>query len=189
MELDEKHKLIIAGVIGVLVVGAMLYLTYSAYQQKQAAEQEIVKYQDRLRKARDRIKEIPALRQREFELSTAVNEYVKILPTSGEVNKLYDTINDLKDEAGVQLLSYRVGRASGGRRKMSSNFQMHTRDLKLVGDFFSIAKFINLIERYKRFMRVESFDMKPSEGGQIDSTLKFSTFTYTPKAKRTSKKR
>lgn len=189
MEMDEKQKMIIAAAVGVLLVGVLLYLTYSAKTQKEAAEKDIAAFQKRFREARERIKEIPALRQKEFELNNAVNEYVKILPTEQEVEKMYDTVNDLKDEAGIQLSSYRPGKQAGkSRQKMSSNFQMHTRDIRISGNFFAIVKFINLIERYKRFMRVESFDLKPTEGDILDSTVKFSTFTYTPKKASKSKK-
>lgn len=194
MELDEKQRMMIAAAVGVLLVGVLLYLTYSARKQKELAEQNIATYMKKTRDARDKIKQIPALRQEEFQLDNDVKEYVRILPKEAEINKLYEIVNDLKDEAGVKLERYTIGREAKGRKKMSASFQTHTRDLKLKGKFFSVAKFINLIERYKRFMRVESFDLKPGgdEGvDELDASLKFSTFTYTPrvssKAKRKAK--
>lgn len=183
--LSEKQKLIVAAGVGVALVGVMLYLTVTARTQIQQARNDIAQFQKQSKDAKQRISEIPALKQKEFQLSNAVNEYVKILPTEKEVNALYDTLNDLKDTAGVMLSGLKLSSGSAAsQKKMSANFQMHTRDTKVSGPFFKVCTFINLLERYKRFMRVEVIGMKPiGEGGQVqlDAALRFSTFTYQPK--------
>jgi len=176
-DLSEQQKLIIAGGVGLVVVAVLLYMVYDAQAQIQKARKEITSYRQKIVTAQQRIKEIPALREKRYALTNAVEEYVRILPNGREVEALLDTVSDLKKEAEIELMSFRIERGQR-RRGGSRNFEKHTRQTKVVGEFFNIAKFINLLERYKRFMSVESFEMKPKEKKMIDADLKFSTYTY-----------
>jgi len=182
-ELTEQHKLIIAAGIGLVVVGVLVYLIYDAQSQIKQARTEITTCRQNIVKARQRIEEIPALREKRYALTNAVEEYVRILPNGAEIEALLDTVSDLRKEAEVELTSFRIVRGATRRRGGSRSFEKHTRQTKLVGPFFNIAKFVNLLERYKRFMSVESFSMKPKEdtpqGGKVLGVdLKFSTYTY-----------
>ncbi|MEW6355950.1 MAG: type 4a pilus biogenesis protein PilO [Planctomycetota bacterium] len=177
-ELTEQQKLMVAAAIGILVVAVLLYMIYSAQSQIQAARTEITNYRQKIVKAQERIKEIPALREKRYALTNAVEEYVRILPDGREVETLLDTLSDLKKEAEIELTSFRIMQEARRGRGGSQNFEKHTRQAKLIGPFFNIAKFINLLERYKRFMSVESFTMKPKEGTMLNVELRFSTYTY-----------
>ncbi|NOZ23612.1 MAG: type 4a pilus biogenesis protein PilO [Planctomycetes bacterium] len=178
IELTEQQKLLAAAGVGIVVVGVLLYMIYDSQSQIQKARTEIITYRKKIVKAQQRIKEIPALREKRYALTNAVEEYVKILPDGREVEALLDTLSDLRKEAEVELISFRITREARRGKGGSRKFEKHTRQAKLVGEFFNIAKFINLLERYKRFMSVESFSLKPKEGKMLDVDLKFSTYTY-----------
>jgi len=192
-QFDDKRKLLIAAAMSVLIVGVLAYLIYSDYETISSLKAECERHLRNIDTAKAKIREIPALREQRYKLTQIVEEYVRILPDQREVEALYDTLAAFEEKSHVRIRSITAPPPERGRRKQatSANFVKHTRDLNVYGTFFQVATFINLIENYKRFMRVDSFTMRPGgeTEGCLNLTMKMSTFTYQRRARPASGKK
>jgi len=186
-ETDEKTKLLLGIGVMVIVVLTLLYLIYRDYTEINETKTRIERHLRDIETAKAKIKEIPALREQRYKLTHAVEEYVRILPDRKEVEALYDTLSEFEKKSGVQIRDFAAPQQqrTTRRQQRSANFIKETRDVRVIGDFFQVATFINLIENYKRFMRVDSISMRPSSqgSGMLDVRLKLSTFIYRRRAK------
>ena len=188
--MDEKQKLMIAiGVAAAVAVG-LLYLIYLERNTAAETQTSIETCREAVKAAEAKIAEIPKLEAERQELIKFVEDYVRILPDEKEVEALLETLSELKDQAGLApdaITSFQFGQEGGFMRSRatSANFQRYTRKVALKANFFQFATFASLLERYKRFIQVDSFSIKPkAEGGsQLDVTMQLSTFTYSRKKK------
>lgn len=92
----------------------------------------------------------------------------KILPTVEEVSyeKFLELLGRLKKEAKVELfkaklLKQKKGRAGPGQAPQGA-FDKVSYELDLEGCFYDLVKFVYLLETYKRFIRIDSFEFKPA---------------------------
>ncbi len=188
--MDERQKLIASIAAVVAVAAGLLYLIYRERTISAETEASIRNCRINIKTAEEKIAQIPALDAERTRLTEVVEEYVRILPDEKEVEALLETLSELKQEAGlvpdaIESFTFVPEPAAAGRHATSANFQKYIRQVRLRATLFQFATFVNLLERYKRFIQVDSFNIRPqAEGMEHDINMQMSTFTYS----RTKKK-
>ncbi|MHC4713113.1 MAG: type IV pilus inner membrane component PilO [Planctomycetota bacterium] len=185
----EKTVLLVILVASALVAlgagGGVYYLQRKAKE----VEAENAVLQSRVAQAQTKISKLPAMRAQRESAEARLVVAERILPSQEEIESLVDNLSEFALASGViieKAAPIRQG-AFAGPRGVVKRFEEADFELKLQGDFFEFVEFINLLENYKRFIRVDGFSLKsgrtPEEA--LDISLKFATFTYngTPAAK------
>jgi len=181
----------VVGAVAAAVAVFLAVLIFMEYRASGETQQTIANLQQSIEKADGKIREIPALEAERNRLTEVVEEYVRILPDEKEVEALLETLSELKDKAGLApdaIESFTFAAEPTGaksRAATSANFQKYMRQVRLHATLFQFADFINRLERYKRFIQVDSFSLRPqADSLEQDINMQMTTFTYS----RTKKK-
>ena len=104
-----------------------------------------------------------------------------ILPSQKEVEVLVDSLSEFAKKSGVIItkaapVRQTAFKATGGAKR----FDEADFDLTLEGSFFQFVEFLNSLENYKRFIRVDKFSVAAGKApGEPNSVaMSFATFTY-----------
>ena len=181
---NKKEKMILLALLigsGVLALlaGTGIYLL-----QRKSGELEIANQglKSRVAKAETKIAKLGELRLQRESADKRLRVAERILPSQEEVENLVDNLSEFAVESGVVIAKAKPARqgAFAGRGGVVKRFQEADFDLKLVGDFFQFVEFINKLENYKRFIRVDEFSIKSetAKGSALCIGLNFATFTY-----------
>ena len=182
--MNEKQKLLVAAAAVAAVAFGMAYLIYGEYRASGEALETIESAKKDIEMAEGKIAEIPGLEAERNRLAALVEEYVRILPDEKEVEALLETLSELKDKAGlapdaITSFTFTQDPIGAGRSAASANFQKYIRQVRLKATLFQFADFVNRLERYKRFIQVDTFTLRPvADGTEHDITMQMSTFTY-----------
>jgi Tfp pilus assembly protein PilO len=182
--MNEKQKLMVAAAVAAAIAIGLAYLIYVEYGTSVEALETTANVKKGIQLAEAKIKEIPGLEAERNRLAAVVEEYVRILPDEKEVEALLETLSELKDKAGLApdaITSFTFTQEPIGtsRSAASANFQKYVRQVRLRATLFQFADFVNRLERYKRFIQVDSFSLRPQTEGTVhDINMQMSTFTY-----------
>ena len=196
--MSEGKKLVISVLVvvaGVIGTGAWVGLGVSECSE---LDKIIVVKKTELEKLEKKVSAIPGLKKEKAKLADELDTIEEILPKQRELNKLFDTLSDLKNAVNKGRSKGRMALASLAplRDKRLTNapvtsYNKTSYSLSLSADYFSLIKFLNLLENHNRFIQVDSFSIKQKDEGSVinDVNLKLSTFIYDPKSKSTTTKR
>jgi len=185
----ESRKTLISLLVVIVVVAGIITWLVMGVRQSRKLNVSITEKAAKLQDLHAKIAAIPGLRQEQQKLAGELEEYETILPNDRELNKIFDTLSEYEKKAGLKIQTFSPTR----ERKTAANvpetsYRQVSYDLDLTGDYFSLVKFLNLLENHDRFVQVDSFTMKQKrqEGSANvanDISLKLSTFVFDPKAK------
>ncbi len=173
--------------LAMLIGAGVLALASGAgvwYLQKESAELETQNsaLQTRVAQAQTKISKLPQLRAQREESEVRLRVAERILPSQEEIETLVDNLSAFAERSGVVITKAAPVRqvAYGGPGGSARPFEEANFDLDLKGDYFQYVEFLNLLENYKRFIRVDSFTISPgrSQDESLGIDLKFATFTY-----------
>lgn len=188
--MNEKQQLLVAAAVAAAIAVFLGCLIFSEYRTSQETQVMIDSCKRNIEMADAKIREIPTLEAERNRLTAVVEEYVRILPDEKEVEALLETLSELKDKAGlapdaIESFTFAAEPTGVKSRAASANFQKYIRQVRLRATLFQFADFVNRLERYKRFIQVDSFSIRP-EGDSLENgiMMQMSTFTYS----RTKKK-
>lgn len=136
----------------------------------------------RISTAKNKIAQLPLIRQ-ERELAQAELQVAEsILPSQKEIEMLVDSLSEFARQSGVIIAKAEPVRqvAYQSARGGAKRFEEAQFDLDIEGDYFQFVEFVNNLENYKRFIRVDDFTISAGkvEGEPHSVKLKFATFTY-----------
>lgn len=180
---NKKEKMILLALLigsGVLALlaGTGIYLL-----QRKSGELEIANQglKSRVAKAQTKIAKLGQLRLQRETADRRLRVAERILPSQEEVENLVDNLSEFALESGIIISEAKPALHSAlAGRGVVKKFHEATFSLKLVGDFFQFVEFINKLENYKRFIRVDEFSIKSgtAKGSALSIGLNFATFTY-----------
>jgi Tfp pilus assembly protein PilO len=179
---DESRKLLLTLVVVVValgLIGAGLY-----HDNKQLKEARVQLEEKKTREAALRTITDVRLPQAREALATKrelVALYMTTLPSATEIESMDETLNQYKDESGVNLTERRpVRTATAPAEEQSQSYYRYSYNLSLEGDFFSWVHFMRLLETHQRFVQIDEFDVrKTSDDPEVlDVKMKISTFSY-----------
>ena len=182
--MSEGRKLLISVLVVAVTLGGVVAWLVVGVKASKKLDVSIRQKGLQLTELQEKVAAIPALRQEQQRLAGELKECETILPNDRELNKIMDTLSEYEKEAKVELrvFSPRTERKSSQSGPQTS-YKKVSYDLDLVGEYFNIVKFLNLLENHNRFVQVDSFNVKQKdEDSPInDVSLKLSTFVFDPK--------
>jgi len=174
--------LIVSGVIA-LSAGSGVYML-----QKKAGELEAenMVLNSRVATAQTKLAKLPALRAEREKSQSRLEVAESILPSQEEIENLVDSLSEFASRSGIIIAKsapVRQGAYSGVRGAVKK-FEEADFNLDIYGDFFQFVEFVNMLENYKRFIRVDGFSVNTgrNEDEALDINVQFATFTYVSSA-------
>ncbi len=186
IRIPEKTLLIVSIAVSVVLVGSFSALCYMKWKAVEKVRQEC----DVLtRKANELQKKINKLGEKEEErdrLAEKIHEYEKILPDAKEVENLMTMLSeqgrrsdcDVRDFSLVEKRGGGRGRSTGGGTYEKVKFECSISSKKPGKGYYSACRFLNLLERYERFIAVDEFSMSGGRGSDISMGMDISAHTY-----------
>lgn len=180
---NKKEKIVLLTVIIGACILALGAGTGVYFLQKKAAELEAdnIMLQSRVAQAQTKLSRLPAMRAHRETAQAKLHVAERILPSQEEIENLVDNLSEFAIRSGIVIAKAApVRQGAYGHGGVVKRFEEANFDLDLVGDYFQFVEFLNLLENYKRFIRVDTFAMKSgrSQEEPLDIDLKFATFTY-----------
>ncbi|MFQ5504785.1 MAG: type 4a pilus biogenesis protein PilO [Planctomycetota bacterium] len=178
---DNKKVLLIAITGGLLTAGSFLGVLW-ARSRIEDEKTKIVDLDQKIATAEGKKARIPQDERDVIILRENVTEYVKILPEDSDLTDFVRTVNSFAQSSGVQLKSVTPGAKPRGKR---SAFSRHTYKIAFTGSLWQFLKFMNSFESFKRFVRVNAFNLsagRPSDSSgiveEVIHTLNLTVETY-----------
>ena len=172
--MNEKKPLIIACVVLFLIIaGGSSAIYYLGFVKLPEREKVLAAAVAELKKAQEKKALIPKLEASIKDLKDqAVKKRVRIPDLDGlEYDGLANLLDDMRKRAGVDVakgsFSLPKGGAAGGRPgATAANIHKVQYDLGVKGGFHQLLRYLNMLEKDRRFLNVESFAVaKGSEAG------------------------
>ncbi|MEO6596663.1 MAG: type 4a pilus biogenesis protein PilO [Planctomycetota bacterium] len=143
--------------------------------------------------AEGKIAQIPGIEKEVIVLRENLDEYVKILPDTKELNAFVRTLQQFERQSGIMGTGLtpknsRVGKANGQFTPIEYTYDF-------TATLWQFLKFINLMESYERFVSITDFNIQSgatgrgevSRDGDIVHKVRLTMQTYTYNGKATGK--
>ena len=164
MKVKDKQRVIMTAVAFFVVSCGIGALNFFKFKERSKIRGEIARLDQEEQLAEEKIKKIPELLDKRSDLVATINRYVEILPPEEEVQhiKFVNIIDKYRQETAmiIQKAEY-VPIKIDGATKASQRFIRHRYRFKLIGTFSDFLEFVNRIENHTRFLKVDSFTIKP----------------------------
>lgn len=172
--MNEKTKLILTVVLGVLVSGGFATGIYLGNAKIDEAETKTSGLEKKIAEYDGKLREVPELRRQVEHLSEVVVRYERILPNERELVNIVNFFNDARRGAGIDSLSSSpVTKKPRGRNVRPLPYEKHSFEIEFSCTFEEFARFVNLLETQPRFMQVEAFSLKANrkKGMAFDANM------------------
>jgi len=179
-KLEERQLLTISVVVVIVILGAIGAGIYLSHRTLSNLIKQNAKLESQVQAAKKKIDDIPRLQARRDRLEENLRDIEEGLPDRKELENMVDTLAEFKEASGVDILSVKPKKRTPTRMQISEAYEEYPYSLSIRADFFSFAKFVNLLETYKRFIRVNSFRINKKSPDSLvnDIDIEVSTFSY-----------
>lgn len=169
---DWAFVLVIVAVCA-LLVGLFVLVVQKKQQEKiGAVEVQVTQKAGELAEAKHNAANIDALRALE-KYTARLSEQLRLrLPDEQEFADFLQTLENIGDHHELNL-SFKSGKT---RREQFKETQPYT--VTATGDFHRIMRFVNDLECYERYVRVDDIDIKYIEAGASEAKFVVSTFRF-----------
>lgn len=168
--MNEKQQLyLVIGVFVLIAVGELAY-GYFGYEERGRHLQALERLDVNERDAKAKLSRVADLRETAKEMAAILEEYVTILPTEEEAreeaflvaidNFARNSGLDMRNGAAEEVPESRASRR-GKTKQDEKKFVLHRYRFNLRGSFPAFLKFMNRVENHPRYLRIDSFDLKP----------------------------
>lgn len=181
---SKKETMVI---LVVLLAAGFLFLSagvasYLVHRKTTVLRQDNAALQQRLNAAKTKVNKLSEMR-RQREVAQARLEIAEsVLPSQKEIEALVDNLSEFAKQSGVIIAKVQPMRqvAYKAQKGTTQRFDEAVFDLDLVGNYFQFVEFLNCLENYKRFIKVDSFNLAGARtaGDPLSISLKFATYTY-----------
>ncbi|HEX5053558.1 MAG TPA: type 4a pilus biogenesis protein PilO [Planctomycetota bacterium] len=186
---QKKQLIAIGGGAIVLCLSAVggVYYTQGLIEDVQV---QTTQKQEAIVTAEGKIAQIPGAEREVVILRENLDEYVKILPDTKELNAFVRTLNQFERQSGIMgtgltTKNSRIGKASGQFTPIEYTYDF-------TATLWQFLKFINLLENYERFVSITDFSIQSGASSRGESSrdgdvvhkvrLTMQTYTYNGKA-------
>ncbi len=177
--LDNKIKLVVFIVLVVLPVGLFYFIPYTKNIQKvEALEQQKVKLQAEITKARKAASELDKIKAAIKDTEEKFKKTATVLPKEKEIPGLLTNISDLGKRAALDFNTFRPG------AEISKEFYAEIPvNIQIKGPYHNLGYFLDKISKLERIVTVNNIRISASakEGNEmsLSSTLKLTTYRFT----------
>ena len=179
MKLNEKQKMVVVlMVLGLAVIG-LGTLIFFKLQERRSLNKKMERLVTAERKAVEKIKRIPKLRDDRDTLASRIDEYAAILPKDAHVehDAFVDTIDSYRRDTNIVIKKAEYIKPRRRQKKdgeKPEKFIRHRYSFELLGTVPHLISFMNKIENHTRFLKVDAFDIRPvgsSPGGSPEAEM------------------
>ncbi len=181
--MNEKQKLLATIGVFLFLAGALGGYGWWQWKKIQETEKQIKRMHAEIAKLSNKIKQIPEMERLRDALSKKITEYEKILPDKKEVEGLMSMLSEQAELAGCKVHDFslvggkrRLGMAAGPYRKI--RFQCTVTSSREGKGYIAAMTFLNLLERYKRFIAADSFSIAKGGGEGESMQMRLNAHTY-----------
>jgi Tfp pilus assembly protein PilO len=181
---SKREKLILLSVLAVSAIVALSAGVWIYFLSRWGGEFRTANdaLRTRVSVANAKLAKLNALRAEREQAQARLDVAESILPSQEEIENLVDNLSEFAKKSGVTIVKTAPVRQTAYKvvKGAVKRFEEADFDIELVGDFFQFVEFLNYLENYKRFIRVDDFAVAAgrSEGEPNAMKLKFATFTY-----------
>jgi Tfp pilus assembly protein PilO len=180
-----------------IVLGGVAAAIYSRYNEKQATMGEIQKLREEIAGYEKRIAMKEAKQKQKDDIEDNFAELVEILPQASaqQQDRIYQILTQIaantrvKPKGLVQKPPQGPGAAPPPTQpqgkpqpQFGDAFQRTELAVQFEGTFANFMKFLNMVEAYPQFLKIDEIEMKPVKKEQVppvlDIKLTLSTFSY-----------
>ena len=155
IKMPHKQKLLILGGTIILVMTLYLWQWYFPVREEIVNNgNQKVELEKKLKVLQSAQKEIDTFKAEIAILTSQYQKQSEILPHEEELPKLLNSIVDLSKETGVMIKAF-----TPGTIQKLENYQEMGVNLKLLGNFHSLAAFMDKISKLKRIVNVEDITL------------------------------
>lgn len=168
--MNEKQQFYLVVAVFVLVAVGELAYGYFGYQERGEHMAKLDMLDMNERDAKAKLSKVTALRETAKEMAAILEEYVTILPTEDEAREeaFLVHIDNFARNSGLDMLKgaaeaapqSRASRRGKGKQD-EKKFVLHRYRFNLRGSFPAFLKFMNRVENHPRYLRIDSFDLRP----------------------------
>lgn len=132
-----------------------------------------------------KITQIPAIERDVIVLRENLDQYVKILPDTRDLNDFLRILTMFGKQSGIEGIN--LTRAGDRNAKGGDRFALIEYNYDFTATMWQFLKFVNLVENYDRFISISSFDITALAGGKnseetregdVVHTIKLTMQTY-----------
>jgi Tfp pilus assembly protein PilO len=166
---------VILGLLAVLVLVFLFFVRSGMQQRINEADTVIAQKTQEIAEAREKQANLKELQREMQMIDELVREFENRLPSQNEISRLITEFEAMADEVGVTVSINSLPQQSD-LRKTTIPYQVTA-----LGDFHEIASFINMLERFQRYMKVSNLEIMEQELGISEATFTLSTFYFSPR--------
>jgi type IV pilus assembly protein PilO len=177
--LDNKIKLVVLIVLVVLPVGLFYFIPYTKNIQKvEALEQQKVKLQAEITKARKAASELYKIKAAIKETEEKFKNTATVLPKEKEIPGLLTSISDLGKRAALDFNQFTPG------AEIPQDFYAEIPiNIQIKGPYHNLGYFLDKISKLERIVTVNNISISGpiKEGNEmiLNSSLKLTTYRFT----------
>ena len=181
---SKREKMILMTVLvasAVVALGAGVWIYFlSTWAGELRTDNDALRA--RVNAAQTKLAKLTALRIEREQAQARLDVAQSILPSQEEIESLVDNLSEFAKKSGVVIAKTAPVRQGAYRNAKGAvkRFEEADFEIDLEGNFFQFVEFLNYLENYKRFIRVDDFAVAAgrAEGDPNSVKLKFATFTY-----------
>ncbi len=186
---SEKTLLIVSVAVFVVLIGLFTFLSYTTKQNITKAEDATRALKVEISKLDQKIKKIPAAKEKKDELEAMMEEYERILPDAEEIENLMTMLSEQAVLSDCNVSDFSpLSDSPGGRQRGTAaaagsykkvKFDCTVSSSKRRRGFYCASKFLNLLERYERFISTDEFTLRAGTDAETAMHLDLTAHTYT----------
>lgn len=166
LETIEKMPFLQKALIVVVVIALVYVIAYfMVIQGKQATikekEQKLSDLQYQVSQGKAVLAKIEEYEQKQKELEKELKEAEKRLPREAKIPELLDTLSELARGNKLIFSKFHPGKESKGCGGICKQIEL---DVNFVGDYHSLAVFMDQVSRLERIVNVNTLDLEPGKG-------------------------
>ena len=154
----QKKQLITIAGSALAVCGLAVFGVFHAQGRIEEIAAQVETKQQAITAAEGKIAQIPALEKDVIVLRENLDEYVKILPDTKELNSFVRMLNQFERQSGIQgtgLIQRQMRQDKGNERFTPIEYTY-----EMTATLWQFLKFMNLIENYERFVSITDFSIQ-----------------------------
>lgn len=163
---------VILGIAGALIAVFTMVINKSQLEELQAARQLENDNRVKLESAKQIAAEIDGLREEVERIEVLVRDFERRLPTSRELRILVGEIENMANESDL-VITVNNEKSLRDARKETIPYSVTA-----YGSFHQIVTFINLLERYERYVKVSELHIEEEKDGISRADFTLSTFVF-----------
>ena len=179
---EEKKLLAVCVAVTLLVIVATVAFPglglLTGLRKIATVRLELVERTEELEDAKNKEQYLPQLRDRIAEAETEIEEVERRLPNDKRAPELFKELNDLADVAKQKYMSMEARPVVE-----KSTYIEIPLEINLKADYHNLGRYINMIERSKRFAKVDGIDIEYDFEDALNQNvnLTLSTFMFVEK--------